>query len=821
MTTEHDSTRRAPAVVENPELEQAVRPEEVAASTQRALHQGTAGGAGTAGGPPSGNGGASSGPPPLPRRQVLALQRSVGNRAVGTMMRAKSAPAPAAGAAVVQRDDERDGGVAVDDPVAGVDLQSPGQQTAPPVAPPPPASDGGTPNDATDLPSNEHTGNGSGGGGGGGADAGVPNGGGNGGGDGGGASLPGGVDLDDAPDGGLRQVANETGADLSGGTGGSGGSGGNRGNDGGGGSGGSGGGLPTGTNNPPTLQNPSPGMDWSGFFEAFGDRKNQIRLGLELTRPIPLVGIFTGMGADVINTVQDMEGIEKQEAPFTKTVVVLRDGLMIINNVIGGCAALDEYIQDAATGSVVGAEVDVVTAPLATSLKTVKSYVDVVQVTLDVVIAAAAEYNASHATDAEGLKAWNGLLTNYEANIAGDAITTVLDAVDAGTLGFGNIEVLKEFGQFIKTIFSSKNAFINAFKSIAMGWFGVVGGNMPIFPGSSGNLPQGGGNAPATPGAPAPAPVQMLGEDTPLQLLTAEQQAAIVARNLFADGVLAELSQVRAAWTIGDTILTDVSTQGGQLMDQLRAMGTELTGGVDPFIAMRDGAAQGLQKMHDQVAALTQLGPLGTSAKEKTETLIGWTDEALAAIDSITIPDIHVPRMDDEEFGSSLVNAGSDFADEILQAALNRARMMVAGIKADAREPLVAIRGNAEEVAEFSQLLIEHSTAAINVFNDKIADFTAKLARVQNFEQLGGLLLQQVTSAIMGGEGITIEDLKAGWNEVPELIDQVEAWARGLKRPTTGGGGPVQREVEAGPQLAALPPAPPDDPTESAAPAFA
>ncbi len=75
---------------------------------------------------------------------------------------------------------------------------------------------------------------------------------------------------------------------------------------------------------------------------------------LEATRPVPGMGIFTGLVADGINTYQDLSGISEEDAPYTKATVGIRDAVMIVNNAIGSIAALTQYVQDAATASVVG-----------------------------------------------------------------------------------------------------------------------------------------------------------------------------------------------------------------------------------------------------------------------------------------------------------------------------------------------------------------------------------------------------------------------------------------------------------------------------------
>ena len=131
--------------------------------------------------------------------------------------------------------------------------------------------------------------------------------------------------------------------------------------------------APSGPTRAITPAAPAPtGTDWSGLLEAFEDPLNLTRTALEVLRPIPVYGILLGGIADGINTYQDFDTISKtkEDVPYTKITVGLRDGIMILNNAAGGVKGTCEWLQDAATGSVVFAEVDAITAPVIEFLST-------------------------------------------------------------------------------------------------------------------------------------------------------------------------------------------------------------------------------------------------------------------------------------------------------------------------------------------------------------------------------------------------------------------------------------------------------------------
>jgi hypothetical protein len=241
---------------------------------------------------------------------------------------------------------------------------------------------------------------------------------------------------------------------------------------------GTGGAGPNQTPTPPASpENPSSGIDWDGFLSQFEDPLNTARTLLEVTRPIPLAGTFTGMAADTIEMYQDLEALPP-DSTFTTTAVVFRDATMILNNLLGSLASLDQWVQDAATGSVVFAEVDVVTAPIQEGLKDIKLVLDGIQLGLDIVIAASAQYNATHAATPEEFESWNGILRNYQANILSDTLTTIIDGIDAATVGAANGENVKQVVNGTRAVIPASKAVKDIIIGILQGWFGVYGGGL-------------------------------------------------------------------------------------------------------------------------------------------------------------------------------------------------------------------------------------------------------------------------------------------------------------------------------------------------------
>jgi hypothetical protein len=558
--------------------------------------------------------------------------------------------------------------------------------------------------------------------------------------------------------------------------------------DGSAGGGGAGPGAPVGTTHPPGY--------WTRLIADLGGGANAARDALELLRPIPGFGAFPGLAADTIGLIGDLNNFQNTDQPFTLAVTGIRDVLSMVNNLIGSLSGTVQTVQDAGTASVVGAEVDVATAPADEFLKVVKVWLDGIQLSLDVIGAAAAAYNAAHAPrGSQDLQKSNAILQMFEANILGDVVSTTIDAIDLATAGFANGDNVKGAARWIYTFLKAAGPIGRAVVATLMGWFGVHGSS--AMPASTGDIPE-------------PVPAQRLAADP-----QGEAVATAAAKLAFADLAIAEIGEMHDAWRLADTGLTTAMSVARTMEDRIRALATQANEGRDPFLQVRDSAHRMLDQMTAQITQLTDLGQIAGSAQDKTHWIVSVSDQVLGALDQVRLPDIHVPHDADQGIVAGVVTAGADLADRALQAALGPARRAVDEVRDTARQPVLVIRGHAADVAEFAQFLQQFTQQAIGTLTARIASFSAGLAHVQNGEQFIDLFLHQVTEmlGIPGGAGL--EDARREWDRIGAAIAAGEVAARQYEANArrelvrAGRGAPAGAPAEEGEATGVVPPAAP------------
>src|SRR4029078_8978500 len=163
--------------------------------------------------------------------------------------------------------------------------------------------------------------------------------------------------------------------------------------------------------------------------------------------------------ADLMNARQDFAAIQGEDAPEIKAFMAGRHAVAILNNGIGHVIYVVELVQDIATASVVGAEVDAITVPLNEVLLGIKVGVDSVQLLRDFGLICAAQYRSMKAppgpAGAASRAAWDGMVANYEANMVGDLVGGIFDIIDLSSAGFANAGPVKQGAKAVKATFDT------------------------------------------------------------------------------------------------------------------------------------------------------------------------------------------------------------------------------------------------------------------------------------------------------------------------------------------------------------------------------
>ncbi len=502
--------------------------------------------------------------------------------------------------------------------------------------------------------------------------------------------------------------------------------------------------------NAPTAANPQSGINWDEFWT--GNAPNVIRTFLEIARLYPGWGLLAGGAADLMNAKQDFAAIQGEDAPEIKAFMAGRHAVAILNNGLGHVIYVVELVQDIATASVVGAEVDAITIPLNEILLGIKVGVDGVQFLADFGLTCAAQYRSMKAppgpAGAGSRAAWDGMVANYEANLVGDLVGGIFDIIDLSSAGFSNAQPVKQGAKAVKATFDTAKLVKGLIKSVLQGWFGVWGGKA-----FERGAPGGGVHG------------------------LAERAAGGM--------ILTELQAMKACYTVGDMMITAAADHIARQLTELNQAATIALGGRDPFITARDAAVEGLGHVEARIGDLAQMQALSSTAKEKTVAIETWCTEMGGKVTSLQVPNIEIPEADigDDalsDLAEGALNMAGDLAGAGLQLLVDQLNAGVDELKGMLTPPIDTIKTHATDLGQFMQIVTDEAREQIASTQARVAEIKAKLAKCNSFEDVVNLIIQQIFDMVGLETDFEIDDIRQLWADVGTMIDEGIAWATAL-----------------------------------------
>ncbi|HKG63926.1 MAG TPA: hypothetical protein VKB28_07670, partial [Solirubrobacteraceae bacterium] len=523
--------------------------------------------------------------------------------------------------------------------------------------------------------------------------------------------------------------------------------------------------TPAAAPNPPTSANPQSGIDWDEFWT--GNAPNVIRTFLEVARLYPGWGLLAGGAADLMNAKQDFAAIQGEDAPEIKAFMAGRHAVAILNNGIGHVIYVVELVQDIATASVVGAEVDAITVPLNEILLGIKVGVDGVQFLADFGLTCAAQYRSMKAppgpAGAASRAAWDGMVANYEANLVGDLVGGIFDIIDLSSAGFSNAQPVKQGAKAVKATFDTAKLVKGLIKSVLQGWFGVWGGKA-----FERGAPGGGVHG--------------------------------IAERAAGAAILLELQQMKACYTVGDMMIGAAADHIAKQLTELNQAATVALGGKDPFITARDAAVEGLGHVESRIGDLAQMQALSTSAKEKSVAIETWATETSGKVNSLQVPNIQIPQAeigDDalSDLAEGALNMAGEVAGAGLQLLVDQLNSGVDEMKGMLTPPIDTIKTHATDLGEFMQIVADEAKQQIASTQARVAEIKGKLAKCNSFEDVVNLIIQQIFDMVGLETDFEIDDIRQLWADVGTMIDEGITWASAL-----ASGQPTEAPAGAGTQ---------------------
>jgi hypothetical protein len=528
-------------------------------------------------------------------------------------------------------------------------------------------------------------------------------------------------------------------------------------------------GLPDAPPGQMTLANPQSGIDWDKVFSD-----DNIRIGRYITevgRLVPVVGLGSGVVADGLQTLADFKTIEGEEAPFFKTALVIRNVANMANNAVGHILYVDQLVQDGLVASGVGAPFAGITATINEIGKGWKVALDGAIWFGDMGMIAAAGYRQQKAPPgSDSARKWEAQSRNYVANVIGDFVTFILDAMDLPTAGAtqgsgidtavkaakGGIPILKWAAKTIPPIIQS--------------WWNIEGGDI---------LPSSMPAKPAAPAAAAGVQRMMAGRTGPL---VQRLEASGVSRAMAYQIIATELRQMKTAYQVGDTVLDAMVQVFSHQKEQAYETAKKLMGGRDPFITLRDGTVQALNIVRNKIGQAAQMEVFATTADQKTQAVKSTCENLLGKIDSLQVPNVQLKAPDLGEgtlanIAEGVLGAGAGLANQGINAIVGRVRGALDSAKGMAKAPIESVKSHSQEVGEFMQILSKVAKDQVVFCQTWVDDVSKKLAKCQNGEQVIDMVVQKVLS-LAGIEGeFKIDDLRKAWRDLGPMIDEAVVWA--------------------------------------------
>jgi len=260
------------------------------------------------------------------------------------------------------------------------------------------------------------------------------------------------------------------------------------------------------------------------------------------------------------------------------------------------------------------------------------------------------------------------------------------------------------------------------------------------------------------------------------------------ARRAASAAIVMELQQVRAAYNVADAVISVGADMLAQVVQRQREQITAVLGGRDPFEFVRDAGVALTHQLAEKAGQLEQAAALSTSGTERAQALRAGCDSVLGFIDSLQIPDVDIP-------GASLL--------------LDPLRSAIDEGKALGREPVQALRGHADQIAEFLGIFADIARQQVAAAREQIQDISQGLAKCNGFEDVMNLMLRKIQEGLGLGTNLTIQDVRDAWNGLGGQIDAATAWAQSLgeeqpaEPPDLSGGATMPAEPPAAGQAAA------------------
>ena len=245
--------------------------------------------------------------------------------------------------------------------------------------------------------------------------------------------------------------------------------------------------------------------------------------------------------------------------------------------------------------------------------------------------------------------------------------------------------------------------------------------------------------------------------------------------------VEAEAPQARTTYNGINVVIDAFEAYADDQVTQINAVVGALTGGQSAFQVIRNAVKTALDDMNAKVAMAQRLGETATNAKTNAASISAACTTALASIDSLVMPQVHIPSVDLgegvlAEAASAVANTAAEAANAALQLAISGVSAALDVAKDAVRAPILDLQSHADGLGEWLAILATQCTEMVATLHAHIASFSEGLGHCSNVEEVINLVIGQV-SDLTGMPRFTVQDMRNTWNSVGPAIDEFAAMA--------------------------------------------
>ena len=529
------------------------------------------------------------------------------------------------------------------------------------------------------------------------------------------------------------------------------------------------------------------------------DPASAVRLGLEVIRVFPAIGLPAGALADVIAAGQDLTSIPTGNLALTGVVgltVGLRSLTNLAGNGIGQLLAISQLIT-AFTAGYMGVELtSVVASPAALAKLPFLAFMvllneDLTGLKLSLTLAtggldffisleAAAGVVLGPVADSA---AWVDLMEGFIANQIGTILAFANEVIGAGSLGATQSGMI---GMAMKAIEGTLDVIVRntgPFRDLIIGFWNVLGGRaidaLPdldeLFPPPEGLKPRPPEGA-AGPGArPQPTPLAR----TP----AAGDGGAAAADRAWLSAWVADFGAMRDAVGQGDALLGPAAEQAAELIAFAGQTAQDAEAGKEGFAQVRETLAAAMGEFEGRLALVRDVDAQAGEGLEQLTAVDESLATAIAGIEALTLPPLEAPAEADLGEGAVLdtveagIDAGASLGAGAMQAAYDEIAEALEAAKQATLEPLIELRAGLEPLRAAIEEAIEVAQMLAPALERGIAELGEAIARADSVPELLQAMIDQLAAAAGAGAGATLGDVRAAWLELGPMIDEARAAA--------------------------------------------